>query len=166
MTSEQTLKQKRQYYHQLLIAAGEAAYKDVIVSARFDVDSTRKLDEWQLDELIQDAKHRMYNKKRPGPNVDDDKKIKTWRNRCLLVLSQRGITATPKDWSAINNELAKKQYQWITSPAQLEKGFVNQKGLYAFNTVADLKKLFNQLSAIRDNEKIRATKELDLAFKN
>jgi len=167
MTNEQTLKTKRQYYHQLLIAAGEAQYKDVIVSSRFDVNSTTELtEEWQLDELINDVKHRMYNKKRPGPNVDDDRKIKTWRNRCLLVLSQRGITATPKDWSTINHELAKKQYQWITSPAQLQKGFVNQKGLYAFSTVADLKKLFNQLSAICDNEKIRATKERDLAHKN
>jgi len=166
MTNEQTLKQKRQYYHQLLIAAGEAAYKDVIVSSRFDVDSTRELDEWQLDELIQDAKHRMYNQKRPVPATDETAKIKTWRNRCLLVLAQRGITALPKDWSAINHELAKKQYQWITSPAQLQKGFVNQKGLYAFNTVSDLKKLFNQLSAIRDNEKIRINREKEMAFKN
>ena len=166
MTSEQTLKQKRQYFHQLLIAAGEAAYKDVIVNARFDVDSTRELDEWQLDELIQDAKYRMAKQKQPVPAADETAKIKTWRNRCLLVLSQRGITALPKDWSAINQELSKKQYQWIMAPAQLQKGFVNQKGLYAFNTIADLKKLFNQLSAIRDNEKIRATKERYLAMKN
>jgi hypothetical protein len=165
MNNNQTLKTKRQYYHQILIAAGEAAYKDAIVSSRFDVDSTTQLDEWQLDELIQDAKNRLAGQKRPVPAADDTSKIKTWRNRCLLVLAQRGITATPKDWSAINHELAKKQYQWIM-PSQLEKGFVNQKGLYAFSTVDDLKKLFNQLSAIRDNEKIRAKKERDLAMKN
>jgi len=164
MNNEQQLKAKRQYYHQLLIAAGEAAYKDVIVSARFDVNSTTKLDEWQLDELIQDAKHRLGNKKITV--TDDSKHIRTWRNRCLLVLSQRHITATPKDWSPINHELSKKQFQWIMSPAQIEKGFVNQKGLYAFNSVADLKKLFNQLSAIRDNEQIRATRERELAIKN
>lgn len=167
MNNEQTLKAKRQYYHQLLIAAGEAKYKDVIVSARFDVESTTELIEWQLDELIQDVKHRIARQKRTVPALPDDtKKIKTWRNRCLLVLTQRGITATASDWSPINNELSKKQYQWIMSPVLLEKGFINQKGLYAFNSIDDLKKLFNQLSAIRDNEQVRIKREKDMAFKN
>lgn len=166
MKDEQQLKAKRQYYHQLLIAAGEAKYKDVIVSARFDVNSTTELDEWQLDELIQDAKHRLAKQKCTVPVADDSKIIRKWRNRCLLVLSQRGITAKPGDWSPINNELSKKQFQWIMSPVQLEKGYVNHKGLYAFTTIDDLKKLFNQLSAIRDNEQIRATKERAMAMKN
>jgi len=145
MNNEQQLKQKRQYFHQLLLLLGETKYKDVIVSARFDVSSTTELtEEWQLDELINDARHRLQRSMKPTA-PDDTKKIKTWRNRCLLVLGQRGITASPKDWSAINNELSKKQFQWIMSPVQLEKGYVNHKGLYAFATVADLKKLFNQL---------------------
>jgi hypothetical protein len=51
-------------------------------------------------------------------------------------------------------------------PEQLEKGIVNHKGLYAFQTVSDLKKLFNQLSSIRDNEKIKSDRLRDLAQKN
>ena len=164
MKNEQTLKHKRQYFHQLLISLGEVKYKDVIVSSRFNCDSTRELNEWQLDELIKDAKHRMGIRNRPAP--DDAKQIRTWRNRCLLVLAQRGIEPTPKDWSTVNNELAKKQYQWIMSPQQLEKGIINQKGLYAFGSVADLKKLFNQLSSIRDNEHAKAIKLRELAMKN
>lgn len=164
--NKQILKQKRQYFHQLLILLGETKYKDVIVSSRFDVESTTELtEEWQLDELINDARHRLQRITKP-PVPEDIRKIKIWRNRCLLVLSERGITATASDWSAINHELAKKQYQWIMPPIQLEKGFINHKGLYAFTTVADLKKLFNQLCAIRDNEQIRAAKEQDMAFKN
>lgn len=158
------IKDKRQRYHQLLIALGEAKYKDVIVSSRFNVNSTRDLNDAQMDELIHDALHRL--KKHKMPVKDDIKIIRKWRNRCLLVLSQRGITAIPSDWTPINHELEKKQYQWIVPPVQLEKGNVNKKGLYAFNTVDDLKKLFNQLSAIRDNEKIRAKREHDLAIKN
>jgi len=166
MNDEQTLKQKRQYFHQLLIAAGEAKYKDVIVSSRFDVNSTTELDEWQLDELINEAKYRMNRSRKPVSEPVEGKKIKTWRNRCLLVLAQRGITATASNWTPINQELSKKQYQWIMQPIQLEKGFVNQKGLYAFNTIEDLKKLFNQLSAIRDNEQIKIRREQEMAFKN
>ena len=164
MNDDQTLKAKRQHYHQLLIALGEVKYKDVIVSARFNVDSTRDLSERQMDELISDAKHRMGKRNRPAQ--DDAKQIRTWRNRCLLVLAQRGIEPDPKDWSPVNNELAKKQYQWIMTPEQMKKGIINQKGLYAFSTVPDLKKLFNQLSSIRDNEARKAMKIRDLAMKN
>ncbi len=164
MNVDQTLKKKRQYFHQLLINLGEAKYKDVIVSSRFNVDSTTKLSEWELDQLIQDAKHRMTKHSRPA--LDDAKQIRTWRSRCLQVLAQRGIEPTPKDWSPVNNELTKKHYQWIMTPQQLEKGLINHKGLYAFSTVADLKKLFNQLSSIRDNERIKAMKLRDLAMKN
>ncbi|HBL74268.1 MAG: hypothetical protein A2W90_18110 [Bacteroidetes bacterium GWF2_42_66] len=162
--NEEQLKQKRQRYHQLLIALGWERYKEVIVSSRFNVKSTIDLTEQQMDELIEDAKHHLYRQNRPVSA--DAKQLRTWRNRCLLVLAQRDIKATPKDWSAVNNELAKKQYQWIMSPAELEKGHINQKGLYAFTTVDDLKKLFNQLSAIRDNELIRAKREQEMAFKN
>ena len=160
-----TLPEKRQRYHKLLIMLGEANYKDVIVHARFGVDSTTDLSESQLDELMNDALHRLAKRKRPVV-ADDTKTVRLWRNRCLLVLSQRGINATPSDWSAINEELSKKQYQWIVPPEQLAKGHVNHKGLYAFNTVDDLKKLFNQLSAIRDNEQVRNKRIRELAAKN
>jgi hypothetical protein len=163
-TKEDRLKEKRQYYHKLLIALGEVKYKDVIVSSRFNVDSTRDLEEWQLDELIADAKHRGSNRNRPTNS--DSRQVRTWRNRCLQVLSQRGITATPNDWSQVNDELARKHFQWIMTPQQLDKGLINHKGLYAFRTVADLKKLFNQLSSIRDNEARKANYLRDLASKN
>lgn len=166
MNEEQALKQKRQRFHQLLIRLGWERYKETIVSSKFNVDSTTGLDEHQMDELIADAIHHLNKQSRPAPEPVEGKQLRTWRNRCLLVLSQRGITATASDWSAINHELAKKQYQWIMSPVQLEKGYVNHKGLYAFSTVEDLKKLFNQLSAIRDNEQIRIKREKDMAFKN
>ncbi len=163
MTKDERLKQKRQYFHQLLIALGEAKYKDVIVSSRFNTNSTKELDEWQLDELIADAKHRGT---RTVPATDDNRQIRTWRNRCLQVLAQRGITATPNNWNDVNEELARKHFQWIMTPQQMNKGLTNHKGLYAFRTVADLKKLFNQLASIRDNEARKANYLRDLASKN
>lgn len=164
MNDEHSLKIKRQRFHQLLIKLGWERYKETIVTARFDVQSTTQLDERQMDQLIEDAKHHLNSKAQPASS--DIKQLRTWRNRCLLVLAQRGITATPSDWTPVNAELAKKHYQWIMSPAQLQQGIINRQGLYAFKTVDDLKKLFNQLAAIRDNEQIRAQKEKDLAFKN
>jgi len=168
--TEQFLKEKRQYFHQLLLALGEAKYKDVIVNTQFGVDSTKELNADQLDSLIADAKGRLARNKNIAPPqqdlAKDEKQLKTWRNKCLQVLTQRGIMATPKDWSPINNELAKKQYQWILTPDQRAKGFVNHKGLYTFHTVEELKKLFNQLVAIRDNEKEKADKESKLSKLN
>lgn len=164
MNNHAELAEKRQRFHKLLIALGEVKYKEVIVSSRFNVDSTRLLDEWQLDELIRDAQHRL-NKRTFRPS-DDYKQVRTWRNRCLQVLTQRGITATANDWSPVNNELARKHFQWIMTPQEAEKGLVNHKGLYAFRTVPDLKKLFNQLSSIRDNEARKAQKLRDLALRN
>lgn len=172
MTTTDILKAKRQRYHKMLLTLGEAKYKDVIVSAQFGVQHTTELTEKQLDSLIADAQARIDNLKRNTPvrankqavraNNDspqpDDKAIRTWRNKCLQVLTQRGITATPKNWQPVNDELAKKQYQWILTPAQQAQGKVNSKGLYTFNTVDDLKKLFNQLVAIRDAEKKRDAK--------
>lgn len=152
MTSTDTLKRKRQYFHQILVALGEEAYKEVIVSAMFGTESTLELTEKQLDKLIADAKTRLNSNRKP---VTDDKAeitIKKWRNKCLLVLNERGIMANPKDWTAVNAELAKKQYQWVLTDEQRAKGIENHKGLYAFTTVDSLKKLFQQLAAIRDNE--------------
>ena len=166
MNDEQSLKQKRQRYHQLLIALGWDKYKETIVSARFNKGHTSDLDEAQMDELIADAKHHLNKKARPMTEPVEGKQLRTWRNRILLVLAQRGITATPSDWSAVNHELEKKHYQWVLSAPQMASGIINHQGLYAFKTVDDLKKLFNQLSAIRDNEQIRIKREKDLAFKN
>lgn len=164
MNNEQALKQKRQRFHQLLIRLGWEHYKETIVSSRFNVDSTTELDERQMDELIADAIHHLNRKARP--EAADIKQLRTWRNRCLLVLSQRGITATASNWTPINQELAKKQYQWVLTADQMAAGIINHKGLYAFTTVDDLKKLFNQLSAIRDNEQIRIRREQEMALKN
>lgn len=159
-TQAHNLKEKRQYYHKLLLALGEAQFKDVIISSQFGVESTTELTEAQLDSLIFDARKRLNNLRKPTESVvkPNETTIKRLRNKCLLVLNERGITATPKDWSPINNELAKKQYQWILTPEQEAQGLTNNKGLYAFNTEASLKKLFNQLVAIRDAEKKKAEK--------
>jgi len=159
-----TLKQKRQYYHQLLIALGEERYKDVIVSSRFGVETTTNLTEAQIDMLITDARTRLN--KRPRQSKNPERLIRQWRNKCLLVLNERGIFATPKDWSAVNHELAKKQYQWILTQEQIKKGIVNHKGLYAFNTLDDLKKLFRQLTAIRDNEQQKQSQLKQLMIRN
>lgn len=167
-TSEQSLKQKRQYFHQLLIQLGEARYKEVIVEVKFGVESTTELTEKQIDELINDAKSRLHNNNRNQPRKpqDEQRLLKMWRNKCLLVLNERGIVATPKDWTAVNQELAKKQFQWILTDAQVERGLINHKGLYAFQTLDGLKKLFKQLCSIRDNEQAKAKQLKDLALKN
>lgn len=164
MNTIHTLKQKRQYFHRLLLANGEAHNKELIINTKFGVESTINLNDEQLDSLINDALYRLRQNK--ATKADDPKKIRTWRNKCLLVLAERGITATPKDWQPINSELSKKQYQWILNPEHRAQGMVNQKGLYAFKTIEDLKKLFNQLVAIRDNEKEKAAKENKLSKLN
>lgn len=159
-----TLKQKRQYFHQLLIRLGEVKYKELIVEAEFGVTSTSQItEEWKLDKLIADALNRLkQNDNKPAiPKSDSDKKLRHWRNRCLLVLAERGISATAKDWSSINDELSKKQYQWIMTGEQ-----INRRGFYAFSTVKDLQKLFKQLCSIRDNEQIRAEQLKKLAMNN
>ncbi len=161
-----TLKQKRQHYHRLLIALGEERYKDVIVSTRFGVDSTKRLSEKQIDALIAEAKERLARSSRKPEPQNTERELKRWRNKCLLVMNERGITATPKDWTAVNAELAKKQYQWIMTKEQAKKGIANHKGLYAFSTVADLRKLFNQLVAIRDNERKKDKEMKVLMLKN
>lgn len=164
MNDEHSLKIKRQRFHQLLIRLGWERYKETIVSARFNVESTTELDERQMDELISDAIHHLNKKSQPVSS--DTKQLRTWRNRCLLVLSQRGITATPSDWTPVNQELSKKQFQWVLTADQMAAGIINHQGLYAFKTIDDLKKLFNQLCAIRDNEQIRIRREQEMAFKN
>jgi hypothetical protein len=161
-----TLKQKRQHYHRLLIALGEERYKDVIVSTRFGADSTKRLSEKQIDVLIAEAKERLARSSRKPEPKNTEKELKRWRNKCLLVMNERGITATPKDWTAVNSELAKKQYQWVMTEEQVKKGIANRKGLYAFSTLADLRKLFNQLVAIRDNERKKAKELKGLMLKN
>jgi hypothetical protein len=168
-TQIEKLKEKRQYYHKLLLALGEAQFKDVIISSQFGVESTTELTEAQLDSLIFDARKRLNNLRKPTTESvvkPNEATIKRLRNKCLLVLNERGITATPKDWSPINNELAKKQYQWILTPEQEAQGLINKKGLYAFNTEVSLKKLFNQLSAIRDAEKKKAEKMKEITQNN
>ncbi|MBS2100414.1 hypothetical protein [Carboxylicivirga linearis] len=166
MINQETVKQKRQYFHQLLLALGEERYKEVIVEAHFGVCSTKELSEKQLDILISDAKKRLGNNQQPKQDPESSKMLRMWRNKCLLVLNERGIIASPKDWSAVNQELSKKQFQWVLSPAQLASGITNHKGLYAFRKVDDLKKLFKQLCSIRDNEQIKAKELKELALKN
>jgi hypothetical protein len=160
----ETIKQKRQYFHQLLIRLGEERHKAVIVESEFGVSSTSELLEWQVDLLIKKAQARLNNqvKHLKARRYKEQNLLKGWRNKCLLVLNERGITATPKDWSAVNNELSKKQYQWVMP----DNGIVNRKGLFAFRTVEDLKILFRQLCSIRDNEKKAAVKLKNLALKN
>lgn len=167
MTShEQTLKQKRQQFHQILIRLGEARYKEVIVEAKYGVSSTTQLNEKQLNALISDANKRLHKGSSKPKKGDESKLLRMWRNKCLLVLNERGIVATPKDWSAVNQELSKKQFQWVLTDAQANQGYVNHKGLWAFTKVDDLKKLFKQLCSIRDNEQAKAKQLKDLAIKN
>ena len=166
----QNIKQKRQYFHQLLIRLGEVKYKEIIVEAEFGVSSTSKINEpWKMDKLIKAAEARLQkqnNQPQKTPVAQEQKQLRKLRNKCLLVLNERGIIATPKDWSMVNDELAKKQYQWVMSERQRLTGIINRRGLYAFRTVEDLKKLFNQLCSIRDNEKAKAKILNDLALKN
>ncbi len=170
---EQILRQKRQYYHRLLLALGEERYKKLIVAERFGVESTSYLTERQLDILIYDARQRLEKVRKSNPHFPkaksqekSDQLVRKWRNKCLLVLNERGITATPKDWSNVNRELAKKQYQWIMPPEKQKLEIINRKGLYAFNTVDDLKKLFHQLVAIRDNERKKDKELRELMLRN
>ena len=162
----ENIKQKRQYFHQLLIRLGEVRYKAVIVESAFGVSSTSDItEEWKLDQLIAEAENRLYRqgKRQQARQNASERQLRHWRNKCLLVLNERGITATPKDWSMVNEELAKKQYQWIMPE---DSQLINRKGLYTFRTVADLRKLFSQLCAIRDNEQTKAKILKDLAIKN
>lgn len=162
-TNEETLKQKRQLFHRLLIAMGEEKYKEVIVEGTFPgIESTKDLTEQQLDRLISEAEARMGRRgqhiKRaqlPSPHGEGaggEVEIRKLRNRCLQVLSERGITSTPKDWSAVNHELEADRYQWILTDEQRAAGIKNKRGIGTFNTVESLRKLLTQLCAIRDNE--------------
>ena len=165
--TNERLKAKRQYYHQLLLKLGEEKYKEVILEAQFGVESTKQLTEPQLDKIISDTERRMGTRQRPTkPTVDPDKILRSMRNKCLLVLSERGIQATPKDWSKINNELMAERYQWIMSETDRANGKVNRHGLMTFRTLPQLQKLFYQLCAIRDNEKTKAKEVQFLANNN
>lgn len=167
MTRAEILKQKRQHFHRLLLLLDEVPYKSQIIESFFGVTSTKDLTLQQLNELIAATQKRLRTpEKTKSTNNDASKELRKLRNKCLLVLNERGITATPKDWSAVNNELAKKQYQWILTPLQQAKGLVNRRGLYAFQTAADLQKLFKQLCSIRDNEQVKNNLYKDLALKN
>lgn len=169
-----TLKEKRQLFHRLLIALGEEKYKEVIVEGTFaGIESTTELNEQQLDRLIADAKTRMGNrgqevKRQPmaAANAPEETEIRRMRNKCLQVLSQRGIKSTPKDWTAVNNELAAPRYQWILTDQQRASGIVNRRGLGTFNTPDTLRKLFYQLCAIRDNETVIKNKVAERAAQN
>lgn len=158
-----TLKQKRQYFHQLLIRLGEVKYKELIIEAEFGVTSTKDITEaWKMDKLIADAQNRLEQNNQSAPQKPkSDKQLRLLRNKCLQVLNQRGIAPTPKNWQPVNEELAKKQYQWV-----MRSGLINRKGLYAFSTVPDLRKLFHQLSSIRDNEIKKGQYLNELASKN
>jgi len=174
LDQEARMKQKRQQFHQLLIALGEEKYKEVIVEGTFaGVEHTTQLNETQLDQLINDAQTRLGNRgikveRRPLAPVHnpEEYQIKQLRNKCLQVLNQRGITSTPKDWSAVNNELAAPRYQWILSEIQRAAGVINHRGIGTFNTVDSLRKLFYQLCAIRDNQNVIKTKVTERAAQN
>jgi|GEM_PF-3290064 len=173
-TNEAILKEKRQLFHRLLLALGEDKYKEVIVEGTFPgIESTKDLNEQQLDRLISDAKTRMGNrgqevKRRPiaAANAPEEYQVKQLRNKILQVLSQRGIKSTPKDWTQVNTELAAPRYQWVLSEEQRAAGIVNKRGLGTFNTPETLRKLFYQLCAIRDNETVIKTKVADRAAQN
>ena len=173
-TNEATLKEKRQLFHRLLLALGEDKYKEVIVEGTFPgIESTKDLNELQLDRLILDARTRMGNrgqdvKRRPiaAANAPEEFQVKQLRNKILQVLAQRGIKTTPKDWTEVNKELAAPRYQWILTDEQRAAGIVNKRGLGTFNTPDTLRKLFYQLCAIRDNETVIKTKAADRAAQN
>lgn len=173
MKTNKSLAQKRQKFHKLLIQLGEEKYKSVIVEGTFPgIESTTELNEQQLVTLINDALKRL-GKKRTGEyqpitrqNELVQAEIRRLRNKCLIVLGERGIKATPKDWSAINKELEAERYQWILPAETRNKGVINKRGLMAFNTPETLKKLFVQLCSIRDNEKKIHAKIIEIASKN
>lgn len=174
LDQETRMKQKRQQFHQLLIALGEEKYKEVIVEGAFaGVEHTTQLNEQQLDRLIHDAQTRMGNRgvavKRVSlapANNPEEYQIKQLRNKCLQVLSDRGIRATAKDWQPINKELEATRYQWILTDEQRAQGMINKRGIGTFNTVESLRKLFYQLCAIRDNQKVISTKVTEKAAQN
>jgi Protein of unknown function (DUF1018). len=157
--TEARLKQKRQYFHQLLIKAGATAHKEMILDIHFGVTSSKELTEAQLDEIILEYEQHLgidkkqYRKPVKRNKEQDEVLIRRLRNKILLVLAERGIRATAKDWKPVNDELSAKRYQWIMTPDQQQKGIVNHKGLLAFTTPESLEKLFRQLCRIRDNEK-------------
>ena len=170
---ETRLKRKRQLYHNLLVALGEEKYKQVIVEGSFPgIEHTTDLTEVQLDTLISDAERRMGNRgevKRVSlapANNPEEYQIKQLRNKCLQVLTERGIKTTPKDWSQVNNELAAPRYQWVLTEEQRAAGMINKRGIGTFNTVESLRKLFYQLCAIRDNQKVIVTKVTERAAQN
>jgi len=168
------LKGKRQQYHKLLIALGEEKYKEVIIEGTFPgKEHTTDLTEAQIDILISDAESRMGKRgmevKRVSiapANNPEEFQIKQLRNKCLQVLTERGIKTTPKDWSQVNNELAAPRYQWVLSEEQRAAGMINKRGIGTFNTVDSLRKLFYQLCAIRDNQKVIQTKVTERAAQN
>jgi hypothetical protein len=169
----ETLLQKRKQYHRILIELGEEKYKDVIVGATFPGKaSTTELSETQLDVLIHDAKTRAgehaYERRQPlSPTTNPEQsEIRRLRNKCLLVLAERGITATPKDWSAVNRELEADRYQWILTDRERAAGRKNKRGLIAFNTPESLRKLFKQLCSIRDNQQVIIKRIRETAAKN
>ena len=174
LDQETRMKHKRQQFHQLLIALGEEKYKEVIVEGAFaGVEHTTQLNEQQLDQLISEAQTRMGNRdvavKRVSlapANNPEEYQIKQLRNKCLQVLAERGITTTAKDWSKVNNELAAPRYQWILTNEQRAQGMINKRGIGTFNTVDTLRKLFYQLCAIRDNQKVISTKVTEKAAQN
>lgn len=171
---EDNLKEKRQLFHRLLIALGEVKYKEVIVEGMFPgIESTMSLNEQQLDMLISDAKNRLgrrgqdVKRRQITPaNSPEEYQIKQLRNKCLQVLTERGIKSTPKDWTAVNKELAAPRYQWVLSEEQRATGVINKRGIGTFNTVESLKKLFYQLCAIRDNELKIKEKVIERAMQN
>lgn len=177
---ELRLKQKRQQFHRLLLANGEEKYKEVIIEGTFPgKEHTTDLTEAQIDILITDAERRNGCRKGKSglvptiqrmpitsTNSTEEYQIKQQRNKCLIVLSERGIRPVAKDWSPINNELSAPRYQWILTDEQRAQGMINKRGIGTFNTVESLKKLFYQLCAIRDNEKVIKTKVTERAKQN
>lgn len=156
----ETITQKRQRFHRLLLQLGEAAHKEDIISSFYPgTTSTKNLNIFQMNILLKDAEQRAgygYKPRRTAATkAPETAAIRRMRNKVLLVLAERGIKATAKDWSAINTELSAKRYQWIMTDEQREKGYVNSKGLLAFTTVEDLQKLFRQLCRIRDIEQLK-----------
>jgi len=172
--NESRLKDKRQQYHKLLIALGEEKYKEVIIGGTFPgIEHTTDLTESQIDILITDAENRMGHKGLPVQRISiapannpEEYQIKQLRNKCLQVLTERGIKTTPKDWSQVNNELAAPRYQWVLTDEQRASGMINKRGIGTFNTVESLRKLFYQLCAIRDNQKVIQTKVTERAAQN
>ncbi len=159
----ETLAQQRQRFHRLLLQTGEAEHKAEIINSFFPgITSTKQLNQFQMRVLITDAEERAGLKQKArrtaATKAPETATVRKMRNKVLLVLAERGIKATAKDWSEVNTELSAKRYQWILSDEQRQKGLTNHKGLLAFTTVEDLQKLFRQLCRIRDVEQQYKTK--------